>query len=140
MAFSKLATVFALLALGQVNASPTPGPALGRRSDEPICIKRDKPGESLVCSRLGITSNTDGAAEFPIRTDTYELCADLCNETEWCKTFSFNDGQCQMYYSGMDHLGFTAVEEMPKDDKRKPVLWYEMDCFLCENTSKLQQL
>jgi hypothetical protein len=130
MAFSKLA-VLALMALGQVQAGD-----LGSSSEQAVCVKRDSPGQSLVCSGYGITANTDGAAEFPVRRKTLELCADLCNETDWCKTFSFNDGNCQMYYAAMDHLGFTPVDGMPKGDKRVPVLWYEMDCFLCENTSK----
>lgn len=134
MAFSKLATVFALLAIGQVSGS-----ALRFRdtSEEATCVKRQaKLGSTMICGTMGLTSNTDGASEYPIHTDNFLLCADLCMDTDGCKTFSFDRGQCQMYHQSMDKLGFSSWDSWPDNDSRHAVQWFEMDCFLCENTSK----
>lgn len=151
MAIRQLTTFLALFALGGVNASPeedsattlvtsarqptatlgsdAPVATLGSSSNS-ICVRREKPWASLVCSGWGFSANHDGKAEYAIKRESVEACADLCNETEGCRTFSFFDGSCQMYHNTMERLGFRP------SDASGAVLWYEMDCWLCENTSK----
>ncbi|KAK7420710.1 hypothetical protein QQZ08_010291 [Neonectria magnoliae] len=104
-------------------SSQTTTSATATTTAGPDCTLFDPKPAQAICGQLGFPPGNIIASREDVELDE---CAEACQQTTDCLTFSFSGGNCILYTdSGLKMRNLPRTVGPP---------WYEMECWDCDGT------